>query len=675
MSDIVKTIRKKLLQRLNSSENVYKDSGRDVFRDEWGEPNGYYVYEDNEKIACDFKWLAHGESNKKKNGITNDSYKFLIKSLVDVCKNKFGSESVYRESPNEMRVQKGMRIRIAETNDISLDENKELTEGQNKFIEDICTWNQSEIGLKAFMDIFKKLKEECVNIEQISSKPDEENKMDEFEKQVKQLLENNHNIILHGAPGTGKTYLAKKIAKTMDCKENEIGFVQFHQSYDYTDFVEGLRPINKEGSSDIGFEPKDGIFKKFCEKALKNLVDSKKTPEEREHDYNFETKYNKYIESIENGEISEVVLKTGKKMDIVEVSERNTIILKTKNSSSNRVYRVSFNRMTQLANIFPDKTSLEKLSNNDIRNAIKGCHASSYWAVLNEIYGQKQDNELKTPEQIKEKKYVFIIDEINRGEMSKIFGELFYSIDPGYRVKYEDLKKHKEGTEKLTTIQTQYANLQKDANNFDIELGISDDEKDNHGHFFVPENVYIIGTMNDIDRSVESMDFAMRRRFAFKEVSAKQSQDSMFATTEKWKKSAKTDVDIGETLLEKIKHRMDNLNNAILNEKFHLNSSYQIGGAYFLKFANYCKTDDNKVVNDDQTDAFNSLWANHLEGVLREYLRGMDNVEGDKGLLKKLENAYKEPSKYEYDENGKLVEKNTSSAEQVVNGENGNATA
>ena len=149
----------------------------------------------------------------------------------------------------------------------------------------------------------------------------------------------------------------------------------------------------------------------------------------------------------------------------------------------------------------------------------------------------------------------------------------------------------------------------------------------------------------------------------------------MFATTEKWKKSAKTDVDIGETLLEKIKHRMDNLNNAILNEKFHLNSSYQIGGAYFLKFANYCKTDDNKVVNDDQTDAFNSLWANHLEGVLREYLRGMDNVEGDKGLLKKLENAYKEPSKYEYDENGKLVEKNTSSAEQVVNGENGNATA
>lgn len=64
---------------------------------------------------------------------------------------------------------------------------------------------------------------------------------------------------------------------------------------------------------------------------------------------------------------------------------------------------------------------------------------------------------------------------------------------------------------------------------------ITNDEKDNHGHFFVPENVYIIGTMNDIDRSVESMDFAMRRRLAFEEITAKQSQDSMFATTEKWK--------------------------------------------------------------------------------------------------------------------------------------------
>ena len=81
------------------------------------------------------------------------------------------------------------------------------------------------------------------------------------------ILEANKNLILNGAPGTGKTFLAKKIAEEMKA---EYKLVQFHPSYDYTDFVEGLRPIEKDGT--VGFERKDGVFKEFCNRAIEDLI-------------------------------------------------------------------------------------------------------------------------------------------------------------------------------------------------------------------------------------------------------------------------------------------------------------------------------------------------------------------------------------------------------------------
>ena len=176
--------------------------------------------------------------------------------------------------------------------------------------------------------------------------------------------------------------------------------------------------------------------------------------------------------------------------------------------------------------------------------------------------------------------FVFIIDEINRGEISKIFGELFFSIDPGYR--------GEKGR-----VDTQYQNLVEEGDVF--KKG-----------FYVPDNVYIIGTMNDIDRSVESMDFAMRRRFAWVEISAEESMQMLDGMANE----------------KQLKNRMHNLNAAILKVN-GLGKAYQIGAAYFLKFEQYVD--------------FELLWTYHLEGLLREYLRGNPNADAE---LEKLKKAY-----------------------------------
>lgn len=428
---------------------------------------------------------------------------------------------------------------------------------------------------------------------------------DTLVKKYANLLKNTKNLILTGAPGTGKTYLAKQIAKELGCKDDNIGFVQFHPSYDYTDFVEGLRPTDKDGNGNVGFERRDGVFKEFCERALKNLVDSRKSVDVLQH----ERTINEIVEDFLNDAVE--------KKTQFETQTKNPFSVE---SFTDRKVFVSIPQNEKVKTLPIPIDDILELISNDVQLNI-GKDVSEYfnrkWRTQQDSYiyvltkqiqknvKENKNNETVTMEKIQAKNFVFIIDEINRGEVAKIFGELFYSVDPGYRVTSDDLNAIKNGNRTITTIKTQYANLETEGNEFDKVL--QKKEKD-FGHFFIPENVYIIGTMNDIDRSVESMDFAFRRRFTWAEVKAEDTQYML-------------EAELDAVLADEAKRRMENLNSAI-SEINGLNEAYHIGASYFLKLKNY-------------DGDFESLWEYHIKGILQEYLRGNPD-----GKLDDLKAAY-----------------------------------
>lgn len=323
-------------------------------------------------------------------------------------------------------------------------------------------------------------------------------------KEVNNLLRYKKNVILTGAPGSGKTYFAQDVAGLYARNEDHepeafrIAQVQFHPSYDYTDFVEGLRPVS-QANGQIGFARQDGIFKTFCKTALAH----------------------------------------------------------------------------------PDK------------------------------------------------RFVFIIDEINRGDINKIFGELFYAIDPDYRGPKGRIK-------------TQYQNMVPKGDEF-------------YEGFYVPANVYIIGTMNDIDRSVESMDFAFRRRFAWREVDPRENLEMLreknlqleqVIEPEDPTKQVELSDEEHKELVAKLKNASffatvtaycNNLNRAIRNEA-NLGNKYQIGASYFLNTLHFIDFEDG-ITEDQVEEALEQVWRIHLEPVLKEYLRGRSHKDIDH-IVAKLKASY-----------------------------------
>lgn len=348
----------------------------------------------------------------------------------------------------------------------------------------------------------------------------------------------NHplNVIFYGPPGTGKTYTTVIRAVEIiteqkvtdynlalnlfnDNLDDRIEFITFHQNYSYEDFIQGLRP-DTENDTQLTFERKDGVFKRIADRALKNIKDSKQSVAPKKP---FEEVWNQYIDPLIEGEVEEIEVKMKKvSFFITSISNKSIDFRK---SSGVTAHTLSIGTLKKM---YEAESVLE----------IQGL--SSYYAPLLEVLLSKGKDTKGRREQIKRQNYVIVIDEINRANISRVFGELITLIEPDKRY----------------------------GGKIPLSATLPSGEK-----FIVPSNLFIIGTMNTADKSIALLDIALRRRFVF---------EPMYPLY---------DIPSHEIYDKDILQR---INEQVIKSKGH---DFQIGHAYFMDAAdNLISRINNKIV-------------------------------------------------------------------------------
>ena len=322
------------------------------------------------------------------------------------------------------------------------------------------------------------------------------------------IFDDHKQIILYGPPGTSKTRTAKEYAiklidpdgkipqkdidTTFDSLEKSgfVDLVQFHPSYSYEDFVEGIRPtVDSKNKSQLTYEVKSGIFRKLCDRAYEA---SKDMENRKDHRYVIISNYLDKFEPINPTTVGSKAQQGGIHTLTKPIFQKIVKYLKNKNFDTTK-----FDNLDKFSNFLTLNSSGDSIY-TDVEgfwyHYSKGANApllmektiesgDTAFAYYKKGEGLTGIGIIKQNDVITKPPYVLIIDEINRGDPARIFGELIYALE------YRD-----------HPIKTQYSEF---------------DEK-TRDKLIIPDNLYIIGTMNTADRSISLFDVALRRRFAFK---------------------------------------------------------------------------------------------------------------------------------------------------------------